>query len=204
MVVLKDFPSFENIGNMDHIEKGRYIFQLLQNSAKIQRKYLKNFKNYRQFWISNSILVEEFDKSILNSPDILEIYEYPKYKVIQPIPSSNLATTTWNLNKINVKSLWDRNFSGNGVTVANIDTGVSFTHPGLLNSYRGYKNSSLIQHDYNWFDGVKSGTNSLCGIDTNYPCDDNNHGSFTMVRFIHLTIGSSSWKFTISNIWTCL
>lgn len=180
MIVFKDYPNFENLENLEHLEKGRKIFQLLQKSANIQGKYLKHFNNPRQFWISNSILVEEFDKSILQSPDILQVYEYKSYKAIIPEFSDKNENPTWNVAKINVNYLWDRNFTGKSITVANIDTGVSFLHPGLVNSYRGKINSNNFVHDYNWFDGVKSGTNTVCGIDLPFPCDDVNHGSFTM------------------------
>lgn len=75
-------------------------------------------------------------------------------------------------------------FDGAGAVVANIDTGVQYTHPALVDSYRGNLGSGLFDHSYNWFAPTISATNALqCGDDYDSalePCDSDGHGSHTM------------------------
>ncbi|NJN92766.1 MAG: S8 family serine peptidase [Anaerolineales bacterium] len=57
--------------------------------------------------------------------------------------------------------------------VANIDSGVDWTHPALQTKYRGYTGAGkLPQHLGNWFDATGQGAT--------YPIDGNGHGSHTM------------------------
>ena len=57
--------------------------------------------------------------------------------------------------------------------VANIDTGVQYNHPALVNQYRGNLGGASFDHNYNWFD-----PSSVCPSPV--PCDNNNHGTHTM------------------------
>lgn len=61
---------------------------------------------------------------------------------------------------------------GEGVVVANIDTGVDYRHPALVGQYRGNLGGTF-DHDYNWFD-----PSAVCPGDA--PCDNNSHGTHTM------------------------
>ena len=40
--------------------------------------------------------------------------------------------------------------------VANIDTGVQYDHPALVNQYRGNIGGGSFDHNYNWFDASSS------------------------------------------------
>lgn len=60
---------------------------------------------------------------------------------------------------------------GSGLVVANIDTGVRYTHQALVGQYRGNLGSSF-DHNYNWWDPY--------GDHPATPADDNGHGSHTM------------------------
>ncbi len=56
------------------------------------------------------------------------------------LPSSQPASEAapgWNLRAIGAPSMWDRGFSGRGVVVASLDTGVDLDHPELYRSYLG-------------------------------------------------------------------
>ena len=61
---------------------------------------------------------------------------------------------------------------GEGIVVANIDTGVQYDHPALVNQYRGNNGDGTFNHNYNWFDAA--------GTSPNAPSDGNGHGTHTM------------------------
>ncbi|QZZ20986.1 S8 family serine peptidase [Leptothermofonsia sichuanensis E412] len=49
-----------------------------------------------------------------------------------PFPAvANLGGNNWNLDQINAPEVWARGYTGQGVVVAVIDTGVDYTHPDL-------------------------------------------------------------------------
>ena len=64
------------------------------------------------------------------------------------------------------------NNRGAGMVVANIDTGVQFNHPALVNQYRGNLGGGSFDHTNNWYDPA-----NICG---GAPCDNVGHGSHTM------------------------
>ena len=63
---------------------------------------------------------------------------------------------------------------GEGIVIANIDTGVQYNHPALVGKYRGNLGGSF-DHNYNWYD-----PSAICGSPSLVPCDNNNHGTHTM------------------------
>jgi serine protease AprX len=76
----------------------------------------------------------------------------------------------WNIEFVSAPSLWKHGVNGTGITVAVCDTGVQWTHPALINHYRGQAADGSVDHDYNWYDasaGNKSAT----------PIDDQGHGT---------------------------
>lgn len=73
------------------------------------------------------------------------------------------TSTTWNLDLIGARTLWDQGFRGQGVVVASLDTGVDAGHPALKHKWRGGSNS--------WFDPYRQ---------TTTPYDVIGHGTGTM------------------------
>ena len=77
----------------------------------------------------------------------------------------------------------NRSARGEGIVVANQDTGIDWDHPGLKSQYRGFKNGA-VDHNYNWHDAIsrnnfKKDSNS-CGYNLEVPCDDHGHGTHTL------------------------
>ncbi len=90
------------------------------------------------------------------------------------LAKQELADTEWNIDRVGAPQVWEETgIDGNGVVVANIDTGVQGDHPALLEKYRGYdpSNPEDLDHEYNWFDAT-------AGEDA--PYDDQGHGTHTM------------------------
>ncbi len=86
---------------------------------------------------------------------------------VQP-PKTNEEKIEWNVAKVNAPAVWAQGFTGQGVTVGIIDTGVDFQHPALKDKYRGAKADGTVDNNYNWFDAVGGRT---------APYDDNRHGT---------------------------
>jgi hypothetical protein len=76
---------------------------------------------------------------------------------------TGLAAPGWNLEAMHVPALWAQGVQGDGVVVANMDTGVDLAHPDLAARWRGGANS--------WFDPWHESTT---------PADPNGHGTQTM------------------------
>jgi len=68
----------------------------------------------------------------------------------------------WGVGRIGSPAAWAAGFTGGGIVVSHIDTGVRYTHQDLLSGYRS---------DYGWFDPY---------MRTAMPNDQNGHGSHTM------------------------
>ena len=83
------------------------------------------------------------------------------------------AAPAWGVTQVGAPSVWaDWGVTGAGIVVANIDTGVTVSHPALLNAYRGWSPSGL-SHDYNWFDAAGEPPSPD-------PVDQMGHGTHTM------------------------
>src|SRR5262245_31329667 len=94
------------------------------------------------------------------------------------------------LNNVKAPSIWQLGFTGQGMVVANQDTGMRWTHASLRNHYRGQLSGTTADHNYNWHDsvharitnadgGTPSPANNSCGYNLVAPCDDQGHGTHT-------------------------
>ena len=100
----------------------------------------------------------------------------PLWSASARISARTTTTTTqvaWGVERIHADRVWaSLGISGTGVVVANIDTGVDWTHPALQTNYRGYDPKGFHQHAGNWFDATGAGAL--------YPVDSYGHGTHTM------------------------
>ncbi|MBC7442048.1 MAG: S8 family serine peptidase [Ramlibacter sp.] len=94
--------------------------------------------NSTPLWVVNGISVTataDVIRDLAERPDVASIN--PDEVVVVPavaIPEPNLAT-------VSAPALWNLGFSGQGVVVASLDSGVDVSHPDLAGRWRGGTNS---------------------------------------------------------------
>ncbi|HEX9029387.1 MAG TPA: S8 family serine peptidase, partial [Anaerolineales bacterium] len=167
--------------------RGQFVYNRLQavanaSQAGIRAELQKQKVKYQPFWILNSIKVTagQAELNYLSSqPEVEKIVPDGVYHIPDPLPAMSeptVNTVEWNIDRINAPQVWSTyNDRGEGIVVANIDTGVEYTHPALVNQYRGNLGGGSFDHNYNWFD-----PSNVCGNPSLAPCDNVAHGTHTM------------------------
>ncbi|RED58019.1 S8 family serine peptidase [Cohnella lupini] len=78
----------------------------------------------------------------------------------------------WNIAQVNAPQIWEQGIDGSGIVVANLDTGVEYTHPALASKWRGLDaNGNVVDPELSWYDPY--GGSSM-------PTDAQGHGTHTM------------------------
>jgi subtilisin family serine protease len=139
-------------------------------TAESQRPILDILSRFKSskvngFYISNRISVrnapQEVVTALLDRDDIEEIREAKVMHIGKTIPSEG-KVLEWGVSQINGPEAWAAGYTGNGIVVSNIDTGVRVTHVALQGRWR---------EEYGWYDPD--------GM-TPTPRDNNGHGTHTM------------------------
>lgn len=168
-------------------QRGRLVVNRLQATANSSQAEVLNLlqrrgARHQSFWLVNAIKVTgnaALVKELATRPEIERIIADGAYEIPKPIPSKDKLSVNnveWNIDRIRAPEVWstfgDR---GEGIVVANIDSGVQFDHPALVMQYRGRQADGSFDHNYNWYD-----PSSVCGSPGSAPCDTTGHGSHTM------------------------
>ena len=131
---------------------------------------------YHAFHITNAIKVEGASASLVQRladlPEVSEVLPEFGVELIEPVataPASEPTALTWGLSDIRADEAWARyGTTGEGIVVGTLDTGVDYTHPALVESYRGNDGDGTYTHDYSWFDA---------NFGTQVPEDRDGHGT---------------------------
>jgi uncharacterized repeat protein (TIGR01451 family) len=156
--------------------------------------------DYEIFVINNSILVRGGTPALVSQlaarndiyrllGNYTEMYiPEPEQVLVFDEPASGINAASdpvWNISIVNADAVWEQlGVTGSGVVVANIDTGVQYTHPALVSNYRGNLGGGDFSHAYNWLAPTANAQNpAQCGSAYNSalePCDSDGHGTHTM------------------------
>jgi len=129
-------------------------------------------------WILNGIEVTatpEVIRELATRPEVREIRPNLTIQAPDPITAA-AAPPESNVALVNAPALWDLGYRGQGIVVANTDTGVDVNHPDLAGRWRGGTNS--------WYDPN--------GEYPTTPTDTNGHGTKTMGAMVGGDAGGTS------------
>src|SRR5690348_6403384 len=164
------------------------VFDAKRAYADSSQKGLRSLLTARKarftpYWIANVVKVTgggALAEELAKRSDVARIVPDAKYQIPQP-PKGTQAraqvdSVEWNIAQIRADKVWqDFGVTGDGIVIANIDTGVDYKHPALADSYRGNLGDGVYDHNYNWFD-----PSNVCGTPSVAPCDNAGHGTHTM------------------------
>jgi len=189
LIRFRERPDLAYAHALDWDARGAFVVQALQETAARSQAGVRAYLDaqgarYQAFWIDNVIVVENssrrtFDGLLryrevasLHARRTLDLIEHTANVAPSPLAlSSAAAGVEPNLTRVRADAVWDLGYNGTGIVVANIDTGVRYTHQALAASYRGRQSDGAFDHAYHW-------------LDANYgnaaPFDDHGHGSHTM------------------------
>ncbi len=184
--VIVTFAEQADLGQIKGATRARRLEQVvraLQETAKNtqlpvratlqEQRFAEGIANVTYFWIFNGLsmraapeVIAEFaSRPEVRSIELDETIPAPApAPALPPAPSASPLSAEENLTIINAPALWQRGFQGQGVVVANMDSGVSVSHPDLAARWRGGTNS--------WFDPY--------GEHPTTPADLTGHGTATM------------------------
>ena len=95
--------------------------------------------------------------------------------LVSPEHNSRRSGVEWNVARINAPQVWAMGYHGQGIVIANADTGVQWDHIALKSHYRGW-NGTTVNHAYNWHDATSAHSPT--------PVDPQFHGTFTMSEMV--------------------
>lgn len=175
-------------GISDWAERGRFVYRTLAEHAERTQRSLRaelgaRGLTYRPFWIVNAIQVEGSladAQALERRADVALVRADASIMVAPQAFPANLDArcsidgnpVCWNIRAIHADRVWNEfGITGQGVTVASIDTGGLFNHPALREQYRGTLGNGAYDHNYNWYDPQGAFL---------APTDQNGHGTHTI------------------------
>ena len=166
----------------------RYVAEMLMRFAELAQAGLrrdldKQHIAHRVLWLTNSIAIPAASQATLTwlaaRADVAHIDLDVQGRGIeaQQSPISKLQSLlnapqsiSSGVARVNAPQVWALGYTGQGIVLADLDTGVQWDHPALKSHYRGWNGSSAT-HNYNWFDSTNLSVAS--------PTDDQGHGTHT-------------------------
>lgn len=133
-----------------------------------------------RFWLDNVILARvpvSLVKLLATHPDVVKIFENFRVEVIRPVEKGSISdqqlVSSWGIFKIRADEAWSLGYTGEGVRIAVLDTGVDITHPALAGKMLTLDPSSPY-YPGGWMEFDASGNPVL-----STPHDTDGHGTHT-------------------------
>jgi serine protease AprX len=199
LVLLKQQGDLSATAAMiDKDERGRFVYETLtavaeQSQAPIRKLLDARGIEHQSYWVSNLIRVRgnsDLARWLAQRQDVARLYSnaWQQMQLAEPdSPNKDHRRSggiEWNIELIGAPPVWALGATGQGAIIGGQDTGYDWTHPALINQYRGWDGQSA-DHNYNWHDAIHENNPATspgnpCGFDSLVPCDDGIHGTHTM------------------------
>jgi subtilisin family serine protease len=189
LIYFKDKADLSPAYEMDWEARGHFVVDTLRETAALSQRNVRAYLDhegiaYRHFWIDNIVAVESSNINVLNGLLIFSEIDAiqakadmfliePEGRVNEAVPMAldTLLAPEPNLVQVKAPDVWALGIRGQGTVIANIDSGVRYTHNALVNQYRGNLGGGSFDHNFNWLD-PDGGTVA--------PTDTNGHGTHVM------------------------
>ncbi|WP_026199094.1 S8 family serine peptidase [Lamprocystis purpurea] len=182
-------------------ERGQYVYDTLRataqsSQAEAQQLLAAAGLKSTSFFVGNLLYVERADLAVAQAlarlPGVTALKLPRTFEIDLPIigggadisnqPAGSLA---WGIVDTNADAFWSTYAKeGEGIVVANIDTGVQWNHPALVNAF---KCGSAAADPTCWAD-----PSNICG--SAGACDNNGHGTHTMGTMVGANDSSLAWQ----------
>ena len=189
IVVLKSQADLASVRRLARKNRPGAAARILRARADLTQRPLRALLGLRRaqglvsdiepLWIVNAIAVTATPAVISELAAHRDVREI-RPDLVVPAPQTAATATSapaeTNVALVNAPALWDLGYRGQGIVVANMDTGVDVTHPDLASRWRGGTNS--------WYDPN--------GEHPTTPTDVSGHGTWTMGVMVGGDAGGSS------------
>ncbi len=194
-VMFREQADLSRAYGLPWAERGEFVYRTLLRTAQRSQAGVRAYLDarripYQSFIIDNSIYIPAANTTLVSEltafPEVGWLRLERSYPVppIEPAPEEpGVNAVEWGVAKINADDVWALGYTGQGIVVANIDTGVRYTHQALNAQYRGNLGGGSYNHTYSWYDPT--------GTYPNAPGDNNGHGSHTMGTMVGSDGGSN-------------
>ncbi|MBN1953798.1 MAG: S8 family serine peptidase [Anaerolineae bacterium] len=182
--------------SMDWEARGRFVYQALQRTADQAQARARALLDadglaHATFVAGNELYVWAGDleaaRALAALPEV-DTIRAPRTFAIAPVVQGPTLpapdTLAWGIVDAGADQFWAQfGFKGEGTVVANIDTGVEWTHDALVGTYRCADDPG---NPICWED-----PSDICGGE---PCDNNGHGTHTMGTITASDDPSLTWQ----------
>lgn len=152
-------------------QRRNLVRNLRQNAERVQKDVQRKLhrlqaKKIHSLWTLNALAFtasQEVIEQVSHFPQVQALHLDQSIQLSEPIFKPE-GTLEWNLTLIQAPDMWNAGFTGQGVVVAAMDTGVDGNHLALASGWRGGTNS--------WFDPY--------GQHPDFPYDGHGHGTAVM------------------------
>lgn len=187
--------------------RGEEVLRTLRDTANLTQGGLKQhlerlhqrgrIEHYEPFWLVNAVRVDappNVIRQLAQHLDVKRVYfNLPLDSITAnerdddpapPMQAGMSASVPPGLIAIGSPDAWDLGFTGEGVLVATLDTGVAGNHPALGSRWRGHHPDYQDNPEWAWFDPVTNTTSPQ-------EFSSSSHGTHTMGTIVGGSPGES-------------
>lgn len=148
IVTLKAQANVSAINGQDRGQRNEHVINALQNMADATQKRIiallqarsgeGKVDQFTSYWVFNGLAVTATADVVAELAALPEVDTItPNSTLQEPAPQTASGPPEPNLLLIKAPALWNLGLQGQGIVVANMDTGVDVTHPDLSAQWRG-------------------------------------------------------------------